>query len=157
MSLISVREYLDHHAPELELVETLEATATVADAARVHGVQPGQIAKTLSLWHGVSVMLLVAAGDARLDNRKFKDRFGCKPKMLEAAAVLEFTGHPVGGVCPFGLARPLPVYADVSLQRFEQVIPAAGAINAALRIPLARLVELTRAQWVEVTTWPPAP
>lgn len=150
MSLQSVRDFLAEHAPDLTIIEAPTSTATVALAAQAHGVAPGQIAKTLSLWLADAVILLVMAGDARLDNRKFKDRFGCKPRMLDAAEVLHWTSHPVGGVCPFGLPRALAVYLDGSLQRFDTVIPAAGAINAALRIAPARLVTLTAAVWVDV-------
>lgn len=150
VSLQSVHAYLDAHAPDLTIIEAPTSTATVALAAAAHGVAPGQIAKTLSLWLGDAVILLVMAGDARLDNRKFKDRFGCKPRMLDAQEVLHWTSHPVGGVCPFGLPQALPIYTDVSLQRFETVIPAAGAVNAALRIRLERLVTLTAATWVDV-------
>ncbi|MEO7010011.1 MAG: YbaK/EbsC family protein, partial [Caldimonas sp.] len=119
MTLHSVRAFLAEHAPDLEILVTPTSTATVALAAEAHGVAPGQIAKTLSLRLGGEVVLLVMRGDARLDNRKYKDRFGAKAKMLDAAEVLEATGHAVGGVCPFGLARPLRVYADVSLRAFD--------------------------------------
>jgi prolyl-tRNA editing enzyme YbaK/EbsC (Cys-tRNA(Pro) deacylase) len=91
------------------------------------------------------------AGEARLDNRKYKDRFGEKAKMLDAAAVLAATSHPVGGVCPFGLPRPLRVYADVSLRAFDIVVPAAGDTHAALRIAPERLVALAGAEWVDVS------
>ena len=99
-------------------------------------------------------MLLVARGDARLDNRKTKAAFGAKPRMLEADEVERLTGHPVGGVCPFGLARPLPVYCDVSLRAFAEVVPAAGSPNSALRIAPGRLAELAGAEWVDVCQEP---
>ena len=154
MTMQAVREFLLHHAPDIEVVEKPVRTATVAEAAAAHGVAPAQIAKTLSLWLGPQAVLLVLAGDARIDNRKFKDRFGSKPKMLAADEVEQWTGHAVGGVCPFGLSRALPVYADVSLQRFAQVLPAAGSTRSALRIEPRRLAELTRAQWVDVAALP---
>ena len=94
--------------------------------------------------------MLVMRGDARIDNRKYKDRFGTKAKMLSAADVPLATGHPVGGVCPFGLLRPLPIYADRSLLAFDIVVPAAGDTHAALRVAPMRLAELTGAQWVDV-------
>jgi prolyl-tRNA editing enzyme YbaK/EbsC (Cys-tRNA(Pro) deacylase) len=150
MSLESVRAFLAAHAPDIAIIETAASTATVAEAAAAHGVAAGQIAKTLSLAVRDEVVLLVLAGDVRLDNRKLKDTFKAKPSMLAAEAVAAVTGHPLGGVCPFGLARPLAVYADVSLRRFAEVIPAAGAINAALRIAPERLVQLCAAQWVDV-------
>jgi prolyl-tRNA editing enzyme YbaK/EbsC (Cys-tRNA(Pro) deacylase) len=123
----------------------------VAEAAAVHGVATGQIAKTLSLWLGDEVILLMLGGDARIDNPKYKARFKTKAKMLNAEEVVHWTGHPVGGVCPFGLAHPLKIYADVSLKAFDEVVPAAGSVNSAVRLPVARLVELAQADWVEVS------
>src|SRR3954466_6847908 len=96
------------------------------------------------------MMLVVAGGMARLDNRKCKDTFGAKGRMLDAEEVVAVTSHPVGGVCPFGLPSPLPVYCDVSLREFAEVVPAAGATNAAVRIPPQRMVDLTGAEWVDV-------
>lgn len=154
MSLESVREFLARHAPDLELLEKPGSTATVAEAAQAHGVQPAQIAKTLSLWVGDAAVLLVLGGDARIDNRKFKQQFGCKAKMLDAEQVVHWTGHPVGGVCPFGLAHDLPVYADVSLRRFDSVLPAAGSTRSAVRIATERLASLVGAQWVDVAQLP---
>lgn len=150
MSQESVRAFFAEKAPEIEIIVTEESSATVELAAAAHGVEPGQIAKTICLRSGEQTMLLVAAGTARLDNRKFKDRFGGKPRMLGAEEVLELTSHPVGGVCPFGLATPLPVYCDLSLQRFEEVVPAAGATNSAVHITPRRMAELTGAEWVDV-------
>ncbi|MDP3321451.1 MAG: YbaK/EbsC family protein, partial [Bosea sp. (in: a-proteobacteria)] len=116
MSLDSVRAFFAAHAPDIAVIETKESSATVALAAAAHGVEPARIAKTLSLRVGERVVLVVARGDARLDNRKAKAVFGAKPRMLDLAEVEALTGHPVGGVCPFGLATPLPVYCDVSLK-----------------------------------------
>lgn len=151
MSLQSVQAFLAEHAPDIEILEMGTSTATVGEAAAAHGVVPGQIAKTLSLWLRDEVILLILGGDARVDNRKYKDQFGGKARMLSAAEVIEWTGHPVGGVCPFGLPQSLRVFADVTLQKFDVVLPAAGAIHAAVRIEPARLVQLVRAQWVDVT------
>lgn len=150
VSLESVRIFFAQNAPEIEIIETEGSSATVALAAEAHGVEPGQIAKTLSLRVGNGAMLIVTRGDARLDNRKFKNVFGGKPRMLGAEEVVALTGHPVGGVCPFGLAQPLPIYCDVSLKAFDEVVPAAGATNAAVRIGTARLVEITGAGWIDV-------
>jgi len=150
MSLESVRAFFAEKAPDIEIIVTEESSATVDLAASAHGVEPAQIAKTICLRAGEKTMLLVAAGTTRLDNRKFKDAFSAKPRMLGAEEVLELTSHPVGGVCPFGVATPLPVYCDVSLQRFEEVVPAAGATNSAVRVTPQRLAELTDAQWVDV-------
>lgn len=150
MSLDSVRQFLSSHAPDLVILETTERTATVAEAAAVHGVATGQIAKTLSLWMGQEPVLLVLGGDARIDNAKFKARFKTKARMLDAQEVEHWTGHPVGGVCPFGLAHPLKVYADESLRAFDEVVPAAGSPHSALRLTVRRLAELTDAEWVDV-------
>ena len=150
MSLDSVRQFFADHAPDIHILETEASTATVTLAAQAHNVEPGQIAKTLSLRVGERVVLVVARGDARLDNKKLKEAFGGRAKMLKADEVVELTGHPVGGVCPFGLATPLPVYCDVSLNDFAVVMPAAGSINSAVCIEPQRLAQLVGAQWVDV-------
>jgi prolyl-tRNA editing enzyme YbaK/EbsC (Cys-tRNA(Pro) deacylase) len=150
MSLESVRAFLSEKAPDIRIIELDVSTATVTQAAQAHGVEPGRIAKTLSLKIGERAILVVARGDARLDNRKTKAVFGGKAKMLDAEAVQALTGHPVGGVCPFGLATPLPVYCDVSLRVFDQVVPAAGDIHAAVRIDPLRLADLVGAEWVDI-------
>lgn len=150
MSLESVRVFFSEHAPDIEVIETPASSATVMLAAAAHDVEPGQIAKTLSLRIGERVILIVTRGDARLDNRKIKSQFGGKPRMLGVDEVAALTGHPVGGVCPFGLSQPLPVYCDVSLRAFSEVVPAAGATNAAVRIDVGRLAEITGAEWVDV-------
>ncbi|WP_434052731.1 MAG: YbaK/EbsC family protein [Roseibium sp.] len=155
MSLASVRQHLEIAAPELEIIETDQSSATVELAARAHGVVAGQIAKTLSFQLKDKVFLVVARGDARMDNKKAKAAFGGKIKMLGLEDVETLTGHPVGGVCPFGLAQPLQVYCDVSLKAFDVVIPAAGATNAAVKISPDRLADITDAQWVDVCQPPP--
>jgi prolyl-tRNA editing enzyme YbaK/EbsC (Cys-tRNA(Pro) deacylase) len=150
MSLASVRAFLAAKAPDIAIVELEKSTATVALAAQGHGVTPAQIAKTLSLRVGEQNLLVVTRGDARLDNKKAKAAFGGKVRMLTAEEVEAVTGHPVGGVCPFGLATPLPVYCDVSLRAFDEVVPAAGSTNSALRISPLRMAELVDAAWVDV-------
>lgn len=150
MSLESVRAFFANNAPELTIIETKNSTATVELAAQVHHVEPGQIAKTLSLKVKERVILVVCRGDARLDNKKLKQCFGGKAKMLSADEVVTLTGHPVGGVCPFGLASPLPVYCDISLQDFSEVLPAAGSVNSAVRITPAHLYELVGTAWVDL-------
>lgn len=150
MSLVSVKEFFALHAPDIAVIETQTSSATVALAAEAHGVDPDQIAKTICLRAGDEVLLLVASGMSRLDNRKFRDAFGAKPRMLEAEEVVARTSHPVGGVCPFGVAEPLKIYCDQSLRRFDVVVPAAGAINAAVRISPDRMADLTSATWVDV-------
>lgn len=150
MSLESVRAFFAEKAPDIAIIELETSTATVTLAAEAHGVEPGRIAKTLSLRVGERTVLVVARGDARLDNRKLKEAFGGKAKMLGAEDVVALTGHPVGGVCPFGLATPLPVYCDVSLQAFDEVLPAAGAVHSAVRIEPQRMAQLVAADWVDV-------
>jgi prolyl-tRNA editing enzyme YbaK/EbsC (Cys-tRNA(Pro) deacylase) len=150
MSLESVRAFLAERAPDIRVVETDGSSATVALAAEAHGVAPGQIAKTLSVRVGDRAVLIVARGDVRLDNRKMRAAFGAKPRMLDADEVLRLTGHPVGGVCPFGLATPLRVYCDISLRTFDEVVPAAGSPSSAIRIAPWRLAELAAAEWLDV-------
>ena len=150
MTVKSVRAFFAAHAPDIEILETDASTATVEMAAKGHGVAPAQIAKTLSLRIKDRTLLIVTSGDARLNNRKIKDVLGGKPRMLGQDEVAALTGHPVGGVCPFGLATPLPIYCDVSLKAFDEVVPAAGSTNSALRISPARLASLVGAEWVDV-------
>lgn len=154
MSLESVRRWLAEHAPELELIEVNQSTATVETAARALGVEPARIAKTLAVRAGDEVFLLVARGDARLDNAKCKAEFGARPRMLGAEETLALTGHPIGGVCPFGLANPLPVYLDISLRAFDQVYPAAGSLNTSVRVTPQRLFELVGSRWVDLCRLP---
>jgi len=150
MSLQSVRDFFHSRDIQLPIIETEASTATVALAAEAHGVEPGRIAKTLAFRVADGkVILLVASGIARVDNRKFKEAFG-KGKMLGPEEVVELTSHPVGGVCPFGLPQPLPIYLDHSLNNFDEVLPAAGSINSAIRITPAMLASVTEGKWVDV-------
>jgi prolyl-tRNA editing enzyme YbaK/EbsC (Cys-tRNA(Pro) deacylase) len=150
MSVESVRRFLAIHAPDIEIVELPSSTATVELAAAGHGVAPAQIAKTLSLRIKGRTVLVVTCGVARLNNRKVKTVLGGKASMLSADEVAALTGHPVGGVCPFGLATPLPIYCDASLKAFDEVLPAAGSTNSALRINPERMAKLVDAQWIDV-------
>jgi prolyl-tRNA editing enzyme YbaK/EbsC (Cys-tRNA(Pro) deacylase) len=154
MSHESVRAWLAAHAPELRLIDGHDSTATVADAAAALGVAPGRIAKTLAIRAGGETFLLVARGDARLSNAKCKAAFGARPRMLGPEEILALTGHPVGGVCPFGLATPLPVYLDGSLEDFATVYPAAGSRTSSLEITPARLFELVGNRWMDLCTLP---
>jgi prolyl-tRNA editing enzyme YbaK/EbsC (Cys-tRNA(Pro) deacylase) len=150
MSLDSVRAFFAAHAPEYTVIVSEQSSATVIQAAEAFGVAPELIAKTLSLRVGDRVVLVVTRGTARLDNKKARAVLGAKPRMLEADEVVAITGHPVGGVCPFGLATPLQVYCDVSLQAFDEVVPAAGSTHSAVRLPPMRMAELVDAIWVDV-------
>lgn len=150
MTLASATAWLAEHAPDLTVIENGMSTATVADAALALGVAPARIAKTLAVRADGEAMLLVARGDARLDNARFKARFGARPRMLDAGETLALTGHPIGGVCPFGLATPLPVWCDVSLQGFASVFPAAGSREASVEVAPERLATLVACGWVDV-------
>ena len=154
MSIESVRAFFAEKAPEITVIESTMSSATVILAAAAYGVEPARIAKTLSLRVGDRVVLIVAAGTSRMDNKKVKAAFGVKPKMLGVDEVAEITGHEVGGVCPFGLKTPLPVYCDVSLRAFDIVVPAAGSTHSAVRIAPERMAELTAAEWVDVCQAP---
>jgi prolyl-tRNA editing enzyme YbaK/EbsC (Cys-tRNA(Pro) deacylase) len=154
MTIDTVRAFLAAHAPDIEILELPQSTATVELAASGHGVTPAQIAKTLSLRVKERTVLVVTGGTARLNNRKVKDVLGGKASMLSMDEVAALTGHPVGGVCPFGLAMPLPIYCDVSLRAFDEVLPAAGSTNSALRISPVRLADLVQAEWVDVCDVP---
>ena len=150
MSLESVRAFFAANAPDIAVIESRVSSATVVLAAQAYGVEPARIAKTLSLRVGERVVLIVTSGTSRMDNRKVKALFGGKPKMLGLEEVAAITGHEVGGVCPFVLNTPLPVYCDVSLRAFDIVVPAAGSTHSAVRIAPTRLAELTSAEWVDV-------
>jgi prolyl-tRNA editing enzyme YbaK/EbsC (Cys-tRNA(Pro) deacylase) len=136
------------------LIELEASTATVDTAAEALGVEPGRIAKTLAVRAGEHLFLLVARGDARLDNRKCKDEFGARPRMLGPEETFAVTGHRVGGVCPFGLATPIPVYLDVSLRAFDTVYPAGGSLNTSVEVPTERLSDLVGERWVNLCRLP---
>ena len=150
MGVEDVRRFFADRGLDYAIREFDEGTQTVELAARALGVEPALIAKTLALRVGEQAIILVTRGDARLDNRKFKQRFGVKARMLGAGEVEDITGHPVGGVCPFGLKTPMDIYLDESLKAFALVYPAAGAPNNCIEISPDELCRLTGAQWVDV-------
>lgn len=150
MSVLAVKEFFKEKKIEAPIL-TFEDTSTVAKAAEALGVTPGEIAKSLLLQVQDGFIMVLMAGDKRLDNRKFKDTFKAKPKMPEVEKVLEVTGHPVGGVCPFGLKEDIPVYLDESLKQYTKIYPAAGAPNAAVEFEVEKLEELVAKDWVDVT------
>lgn len=154
MSLESARAWLADQAPDLRLIEHSRSTATVIEAAEVLGVEPARIAKTLALRVGDAVFLVLARGDARIDNAKTKAEFGGRPRMLSADEAFEVTGHAVGGVCPFGLATDVPVYCDVSLQGFDTVFPAAGSLTSSVEVAPDRLAALVSQRWVDICKLP---
>jgi len=154
MSTERVRAFLDEHAPALRVVETTADTSTVETAAAALGVQPAQIAKTLAMRAGDRLLLVVARGDARVDNAKFRQTFGAKPRMLAAPETEALTGQPVGGVSPFGHPEPLDVHLDESLRAFDLVYPAGGSRNSAVPVEPDELARITGGRWVDVTRVP---
>ena len=149
MAHADVLNWLAIHAPDVPVIVPGASTATVAEAAAALGVEPGRIAKTLAMRVNGEALLLVTRGDARLDNQKCKAALGGRPRMLDAEETLALTGHEVGGVCPFGLATPLPVWVDVSLQDYATVFPAAGSRESSVEIPPDRLASLVARGWVD--------
>ena len=155
MSIEKGRAYFRALGIEDRVQEFDVSSATVELAAQALGVEGARIAKTLSFKTGTGCMLILAAGDARIDNRKFKDRFHFKAKMPSAEEVLEMVGHPVGGVCPFGINEGIPVYLDESLKRFVTVFPAVGSGNSAIELNLDELYEYSKAlEWIDVCKLP---
>ncbi|GHV72718.1 proline--tRNA ligase [Spirochaetia bacterium] len=161
MSIEQVRDYLKRWNRDTDIIEMEASTATVLEAANALGVIPARIAKSISLKQGgggspvggapVGAMVIVVAGDMKLDNRKYKDHFGIKAKMLSPEEALQFTGHAVGGVCPFGLPPELPVFLDISMKRFTTVFPACGSGNSAIELTLDELNEYSQnKEWVDV-------
>ena len=147
-----VRAYLDSIGrQDLRILEFEVSSATVQLAAQAAGVPPAQIAKTLALRVKDRVVLVVLGGEARLSNRKLKELFGGKAKMLGAEETLEVTGHAVGGVCPFGLKNPLPIYLDKSLRAFDIMYPAGGESNSALPIAVEEMAAVTGGVWVDIS------
>lgn len=152
MSIESVKEHLKQWNRERDVMELDTSSATVELAAETIGVIPARIAKTLS-FRGESdeAILIVAAGDAKVDNKKFRQTFGFKARMLNPEEVLEQTGHAIGGVCPFGLKNSLDVYLDESLKRFTTVFPACGSANSAIEVTLEELSTYSLAKgWADV-------
>lgn len=151
MAIEAVKVYLKKHEMEHKVREFEISSATVELAAAALSVEPARIAKTLSFKSGEGCVLIVAAGDAKVDNGKFKAFFGMKATMLSPEEVLSLTGHAVGGVCPFAVPDSVPVYMDDSLKRFETVFPAAGSSNSAIELTCDELYRLSNAkQWIDV-------
>ena len=149
MSLNSVKQELSKIAPDLKIIEFDKSTASVEEAALAHEVEPGKIVKTIALIIEKPI-LLMTSGDVKIDNKKYKNFFKKKAKMLTADETLQITSHPIGGVCPFGLPNKLDIYYDKSLNNFEIVIPAAGSTNSSVKVQTKRLIELTSAFEVDV-------
>ena len=155
MSIEKGREYFRQFGMEDRVIEFTVSSATVELAALALGVEGARIAKTLSFRTPENCMLILAAGDARIDNHKFKDKFHFKAKMLSPDEVMEKIGHPVGGVCPFGISKDIPVYLDESLKRFTTVYPAVGSQSSAIELDLDELYRYSNAlEWIDVCTVP---
>lgn len=155
MSIDHVRDYLKAFGADQRVLEFDVSSATVELAAAALACEPGRIAKTLSFMANGQPLLIVFAGDARVDNGKFKARFAAKAKMMTAEELAAFTGLHFGGVCPFGIPETVPVYLDESLRRFDPVYPACGSSNSAIRVSLEELERFSRAAgWVDVAKLP---
>jgi prolyl-tRNA editing enzyme YbaK/EbsC (Cys-tRNA(Pro) deacylase) len=151
VAIETVRNYLKSWGRDQDIIEMERSTATVLEAAASLGLIPARIAKSIALSQGDRVAVVVIAGDMKLDNRKYKDRFGVKARMLSPEEALRGTGHAIGGVCPFGLPAEVAVYLDSSLKRFDTVFPACGSSNSAIELTLEELNEYSHSQaWVDV-------
>lgn len=151
MSVERVKNYLKQWELQDRVQEFEGSSATVELAAQAVGCEPARIAKTMSFLVDGEAVLIVLAGDVKIDNRKFKDRFHTKASMIRQEDVEQYTGHPVGGVCPFGVKEGAKVYLDESMKRFEVMYPAAGSGNSAVGLTIAELEMASRCQgWVDV-------
>lgn len=151
MSIEKARAWLEQFHAADRILEFDVSSATVELAAEAVGCEPARIAKTLSFRTSQGVILIVTAGDAKIDNPKYKARFGCKAKMLSFEEVEPATGHMVGGVCPFGVNSDVTVYLDESLRRFETVYPACGSANSAIQLSIDELERFSACRaWVDV-------
>ncbi len=155
MSIDKVREYLKRFGRDKDIIELEQSSATVQLAALALGVEPQRIAKTLTFKAQDGVIMIVAAGDAKVDNKKFKSFFGQKAKMLTPQETLDATGHAVGGVCPFGIENKIvKIYLDNSLKRFETIYPACGSGNSAIKLTPSELEVLAQTNnWIDVCTY----
>lgn len=153
MSIQSVKDYFSNHNIEKEILEFPESSATVELAAKAAGVEPARIAKTLSFYtrEKDGAFLVVTAGDMKIDNSKFKNFFGFKARMVSPEDVETYTGHAIGGVCPFANPDATETYLDVSLKRFDTVFPAAGSANSAVELTCEEMEKYAEAkEWVDV-------
>lgn len=151
MSIEKVKDYFRQYGMEGRVLEFPVSSATVELAAQALGCEPGRIAKTLSFLVGDRAVLIVVAGDAKVDNHKYKAQFGVKAKMLSADEVTDLVGHAVGGVCPFAVNEGVTVYLDESLKRFDTVYPACGSSNSAIELTIPELEQYSGfAGWIDV-------
>ena len=151
MAIENVRDYFKQYGMEDRILEMEQSSATVELAALAVGVEPARIAKTLSFKKGEETILVVTAGDRKIDNAKYKHYFGLKAKMLTPDEVLERVGHAIGGVCPFAVPKEVQVYLDESMKRFETVYPACGSGNSAIGLTCEELEKYSNSKaWVDV-------
>lgn len=151
MAIERVKEYFKNYGMENRIIELDESSATVELAAQALGCEPERIAKSLSFMVKEAPVLIICAGDVKVDNTKFKARFSTKAKMLSPNEVETFVGHAVGGVCPFGIKEGVDVYLDESLKRFTTVFPACGSANSAIELTIPELEKYSGyKEWVDV-------
>ena len=151
MSLIKVKEYLKEYNLDNKIIELESSTATVSEAAQSLNCVEGRIAKTLSFNLKNEVILVVTAGDLKIDNLKFKKEFGERAHMLDFNLVEKVVGHPIGGVCPFGINEGIDVYLDKSLKKYESVFPACGSPHSAIELTIKELEDcIKNKRWVDI-------
>lgn len=151
MAIERVREYFKHYGIAERIIELTESSATVELAAQALGCEPARIAKSLSFMVNDGPILIISAGDVKVDNAKYKARFGTKAKMLTADEVETLVGHAVGGVCPFGINDGVTVYLDESLKRFTTVFPACGSGNSAIELTIPEMEKYSGyKEWVDI-------
>lgn len=150
MSIASVKKHFTDQNLPLDVIEMTTSTATVELAAAALGVEPARIAKTMAFRLKAYDILILAKGDVRIDNQKYKAYFNEKAKFISAEEVEAATGHPVGGVCPFGLIKPIKIYLDESLKVFDYVFPAGGGANTTVKIDVNYLQDVTSGIWIDV-------
>ena len=151
MSLETAKRYLEEKGYADHIIELEQSSATVALAAAALGIEEGKIAKTMSFLQNETAVLILAEGTARIDNRKYKDAFHTKAKMIPFDEVEQYVGHAPGGVCPFGIKDGIKVYLDESLKKYDVVYPAAGNDHSAVKLTIAELEDACgNAQWVDV-------
>lgn len=150
MTVKSVQKHIEEAGLDLEIIEMNTSTATVELAANALGVEPARIAKTMAMRLKDRDILIITKGDMRIDNRKFKDYFKEKARFIKMEEIEEATGHPIGGVCPFGLIKPLDIYLDISLKEFDYVYPAGGSPNTCIKVGVDYLSEITEGIWIDV-------
>lgn len=153
MTLLSVKEYLKDYNKEKDIIELSESTATVELAAKALNVESGRIAKTLSFKVDTTCLLIIIAGDKKIDNRKYKDKFQTKAKMLTPEEVIEYTGHEIGGVCPFAITNPdVKIYCDISLKKYKTVFPACGSQNSAIELTPEEVFFISKSlEWIDIS------